>query len=84
MSKAIVEERHATHGDFFDNAVAYDPENPLRFPADMIRVKLIRACQGDPMHEDHWRDIAGYAEIALGILRRLRDESQEGNEDGEA
>lgn len=33
---------------------------------DMILAKIARIIAGDPDHPDHWRDIAGYALLALG------------------
>jgi hypothetical protein len=33
---------------------------------DMIAVKISRILTGDPDHEDHWDDIAGYAFLGKG------------------
>lgn len=38
----------------------------------MLGVKLSRIVNGDPMHADHWRDIAGYASLALDAIGRER------------
>jgi hypothetical protein len=76
VDNATVTERNETHGDFYANALAYDAVNPLRFPLDMIRVKMIRAAQGDATFDDHWIDIIGYAEIGLAIARRIRSEKE--------
>jgi len=38
----------------------------------MISVKLARIVNGDPLHADHWRDIAGYATLALEAVGRER------------
>jgi len=36
----------------------------------MIVVKLARIVNGDPDHEDHWRDIAGYATLAADRCKK--------------
>lgn len=33
---------------------------------DMIATKMSRILSGDPSHEDHWDDIAGYAHLGKG------------------
>ena len=44
---------------------AYDRMTPYQQESmDMILHKIGRIAAGDPMHEDHWRDIAGYATLA--------------------
>lgn len=41
--------------------------NPRQMEAlDMILHKIGRIIAGDPSYEDHWTDIAGYAQIAKG------------------
>lgn len=41
--------------------------NPKQMEAlDMILHKIGRIIAGDPSFEDHWTDIAGYAQIAKG------------------
>ena len=41
--------------------------NPEQMEAlDMILHKIGRIIAGDPSYEDHWTDIAGYAQIAKG------------------
>ncbi len=41
------------------------PPTPVQAMAiDMITVKLARIASGDASFADHWRDIAGYAEMA--------------------
>lgn len=43
------------------------PLNPKQMEAlDMILHKIGRILAGDPSFEDHWTDIAGYAQIAKG------------------
>lgn len=41
------------------------PSAQQREAMHMICVKLARIACGDPLHADHWRDIAGYAELGL-------------------
>ena len=36
---------------------------------DMIAHKIGRILAGDPNHEDHWRDLAGYAILVANELR---------------
>ena len=72
---SIINERAVTHGDAETTSRLYDPNDPLRYCRDMIRAKLSRAESGDTWFEDHFRDIRGYAEIALGILRKRERET---------
>lgn len=39
----------------------------------MISVKLARIVNGDPMHADHWRDIMGYASLALDAIGQEKE-----------
>ena len=76
--------RRATHGEFYKTAHAYEgvksaidryvqKELPpqQRYALDMIAVKLSRIAAGDNYHEDHWRDIAGYASLVADRLERM-------------
>lgn len=76
--------RRATHGEFYKTAHAYQgvksaidryvqKELPpqQRYALDMIAVKLARIVAGDNHHEDHWRDIAGYASLVADRLERM-------------
>ena len=74
MSDALLKTRQETHGDAWVTAVAYCQSDPLKYPLDMIHAKLARIYSGDATHEDHWRDIAGYAHMALMFLQRGRHE----------
>jgi hypothetical protein len=76
---ALLSERQTTHGDFSDNARhgqflrAYFRSSPNwdrmdavhRESLDMIAGKLSRILSGQATHADHFRDIAGYATLAL-------------------
>lgn len=39
---------------------------------EMIAAKLSRIVHGDPQEVDHWRDIAGYAQLAVKDMERDR------------
>lgn len=42
--------------------------NDKRHSLDLIATKLSRIVTGDPSHEDHWRDIEGYARLVADDL----------------
>lgn len=74
---ALLEERGKTHGDFADHAaVTYAIKDAItslgnadrlsviqREALDMIAHKIGRIVAGNPNHQDHWDDIAGYARL---------------------
>ena len=76
---ALLDTRGTTHGSFADNARngqqlrAFFRRSPHwdampevhRESLDMIACKLSRILSGQSTHDDHWRDIAGYATLAL-------------------
>ncbi len=66
------DERQAEYGDAWDTALRYDFNNPYAYPRDMIRAKIARL-QHNPQHEDSWRDIAEYAQMALDFIQRERN-----------
>ena len=73
----VLTEREKTHGDFRDVAkldqelkmLIYMSKNwqslsdEHRVSLDMICHKISRILSGNPNEDDHWRDIAGYAEL---------------------
>lgn len=78
-------ERGKTHGDYIlqsrlSQAIKYlMKETPnykanlspqMREALDMIAVKISRICTGNSHEEDHWHDIAGYAELAKKSINR--------------
>lgn len=79
----ILVERERTHGSFewnafvsqriksvFRNCPGYDGFSDGHKEAlDMIALKLSRLLQ-NPNHEDHWLDIAGYAQLGLELVER--------------
>lgn len=42
----------------------------MKSSIDQIAHKLARIATGDLLHEDHWRDIAGYAELARSRIAK--------------
>jgi hypothetical protein len=75
----LLNERAKTHGDFAETARMSQALKSLmgtgyRYPElsdaqcealDMIAVKIARIVSGDANEPDHWRDIMGYAQLAL-------------------
>ena len=73
--KTLTDERHRTHGDWREqSAISYNLKSVMRSSGgwdqltteqsealDMIAVKISRIVAGNPNHDDHWDDIAGYA-----------------------
>lgn len=82
----LIKQRAMTHGEFsFTSDLAVrlaDACSPpidsepryTRHAREMICVKLARIASGDPMYADHWRDIAGYAMLVVGMLERHEDD----------
>ena len=80
----ILAQRGGTHGSFSEQfrlsqelkrilatGPRYGQLTPaMREAAEMVLMKLSRAVCGDPFHEDHWADIAGYATLISQSLRR--------------
>ena len=78
----ILEEREKTHGDYIhvsrcaqlqkDNFRKYSGWQNLgaakQESLDLIATKIARILNGDPNETDHWRDIAGYANLVVEIL----------------
>ena len=53
--------RFSTHPEYVQEAL------------HMIANKLGRIVNGDPMYDDSWRDIAGYATLVVEILNEGKD-----------
>lgn len=79
----LLKERGETYGDFRELArVKLAIVHAMRMHArtyteayiieglDMIATKLARIANGDPMHVDSWRDIAGYATLVADLLEK--------------
>lgn len=81
---ALLAERQTTHGDFTDNArngqglreffrgsPRWAEMDPIHREAlDMIAGKLSRILSGQASYDDHWKDISGYATLALMACRK--------------
>lgn len=73
----LLTKRGQVHGDFTDharitqnlkNVMAFEPSyrdltDVARESLEMIQHKIGRILAGDPNHQDHWDDIAGYARL---------------------
>lgn len=80
----LLAERQKTHGDYGRHACvtqaikrvfqapglpgALALDDSQKESLDMIAHKIGRILAGDPNHEDHWRDIAGYATLVADRL----------------
>lgn len=72
---SILDEREKTHGNYSNVAMISQNfknllrcgQSPLthvqRESLELICMKIARIVCGDPNEMDHWRDIAGYAEL---------------------
>jgi hypothetical protein len=82
-NEPVLNEREKTHGDYVANAtlsqrlkatirnsVLVDLSKDQRESLDLICTKIGRICTGNPNEADHWKDIAGYAELICSRLRR--------------
>lgn len=77
---ALTNERKSTHGDWMEQSSVFDNlnyqlatsrnweklNNMQRAALINIVQKISRIVSGDPNHEDHWDDIAGYAFLGKG------------------
>lgn len=78
--KKLISARKQQHGDWIEQSLfANQLKEVLRASKnwsalsegqkealDMIATKISRIVTGDPTHEDHWDDIAGYALLGKG------------------
>jgi hypothetical protein len=87
ISKNIIKERSHTHGKFEDNAhltaemVAllrcsrnwHRLNDAQELAIRMVCHKLARALSGNHLEVDHYKDIAGYAELIVNNIKNDRD-----------
>ena len=77
-------ERERTHGAFYRVADKHAAllaiaelqtleDVVLRQSLSMILLKIARISAGDASYLDHWRDIAGYAELVIAELAIAED-----------
>ena len=80
---ALLEGREGSYGDYGTNMrrlaelkgqIGRIQCPVLRESAFHICGKLARIANGEEEHEDSWRDIAGYALLALGWIRTEQDD----------
>ncbi len=78
-TSALLTTRETTHGSYSDTALYSQTiksmvrgsanyntlSNQQRESLDMIAVKIGRILSGNPDEQDHWKDIAGYATLAV-------------------
>lgn len=89
MIKDILLNRQVTHGEFRENAnltiemefIATQSTNwkhlsdAQTVALRMIFQKISRALSGDHTEIDHWKDIAGYAELIVKELEKTKNEN---------
>ena len=80
ITDQILTERHATHGDFKDNAriaqrlrkaIAHNTAHLSDVQAEAINAilgKLARVCAGNGAFLDHWQDIIGYSQLVINDI----------------
>ena len=87
--RKILAERGQTHGDFSNQAecaqdlkkafhdwAQHNKLTPyMKEAVDMILHKLARVATGDPLVQDHWDDIAGYATLVSDRAGRIKIET---------
>ena len=67
---SLIETRMVTHGDPWNTAIAYCPEDPLRYPRDMKRAKLARMISGG-LHTEHIVDLYEYDIMEQNFITRM-------------
>ena len=86
---ALLAERGKTHGDYEIHAAITQNlkrvmchyacdldrkiDDDMRETLDMIAHKIGRIIAGNPSEPDHWRDIAGYAQLVANRLEATND-----------
>lgn len=93
----ILTEREKTHGDFYDVASMAQAlkdamrrgknwkvlDDTQREALEMMASKIGRILSGNPHEVDHWRDIAGYAQLIVNAYsvygRGPTDHPDDGN-----
>lgn len=82
---SVLQQRGSRYGDFINNAnVSQDlkyimeqstnwnnMDSDMREALHMIAHKISRILEGDPMYDDSWVDIAGYATLVVDRLRKV-------------
>lgn len=96
-TREILDEREKTHGSYANHASMtqkimrlwqtpgfnWHKLNDMQSEAlHMIAHKVARILCGDPNHEDHWRDISGYAQLVADGLPHGQEEKMGSPADG--
>ena len=82
---SVLQERGSRYGEFINNAnVSQDlkcimeqstnwnsMDKDMKEALHMIAHKISRILEGDPMYDDSWVDIAGYATLVVDRLRKV-------------
>lgn len=82
---SVLQQRGSRYGEFINNAnVSQDlkhimeqstnwnsMDNDMKEALHMIAHKISRILEGDPMYDDSWVDIAGYATLVVDRLRKV-------------
>jgi hypothetical protein len=85
MIEDILSERQKTHGDFYDVAMTAQTlkdamrrgknwkilDDTQRETLEMIASKIGRILAGNPHEPDHFRDIAGYAQLIVNAYNAV-------------
>ena len=85
----LLAERERTHGDYVTHALITQDlkrvithhvadldrrlDDDMAESLDMIAHKIGRIIAGNPAEPDHWRDIAGYAQLVANRLEGTND-----------
>ena len=84
MENKLLEERKSTHGSFQENAwfsqnvksMAHSSpqwermEGYMKETIDMTIHKIARILYGDCNLEDHWKDIVGYNQLVVDLMKK--------------
>ena len=86
---ALLKERGKTHGDYAVHALITQDlkrvvthhvghldrrlDDDMQETLDMIAHKIGRIIAGNPAEPDHWRDVAGYAQLVANRLEGTND-----------
>lgn len=88
----VLKERRSQHGDFTDHARVSQSLKSIMWAErswgalsptqqeglEMIQHKIARILAGNADHDDHWRDIAGYATITADRLNKKEEPNYSG------
>jgi len=87
MMSDLLDERHKTHGDYYNTAATAQAlkdemrrgknwkslDDMQRETLEMVATKIGRILSGNPHELDHWKDIAGYATLIVNAYNASGD-----------